>query len=78
MTYYDAACVRAALASLVREDQGTPPAERQQRAQWDLDRALELLDKARETGEFKGMISLDEIRREPTLDLLRRIPGSSS
>ena len=74
MTYYDAACVHAALARLALEDQGKPLAERQQLAQRDLDRALELLDKARETGEFKGMIRLDEVRREPTLDLLHTNP----
>ena len=45
--------------------------ERQPLAQQDLDRTLALLDQARSTGEFKGMIRLDEIRREPTLDVLR-------
>ncbi len=74
MTYYDAACVHAALASLALEDQGEPSAQRHQLARRDLDRALELLDKARETGEFKGMIRFGEIRREPTLDLLRANP----
>ena len=54
MMYYDAACVHAALAQLALQDQGKPPAERQQLAQRDLDRTLELLDKARATGEFKG------------------------
>ena len=56
MTYYDAACIHAALAKLALEDQEKPLAERQRLAQRDLDRALELLDKARATGEFKGMI----------------------
>ena len=57
MTYYDAACVHAALAKLALQDQGKPLAERQRLAQRDLDRTLELLDKARSTGEFKGMIT---------------------
>jgi len=74
MSYYDAACVYAALARLALQDQGKPPADRQQPAQRDLDRALELLDKASATGEFKGMIHLDEIRREPLLDPLRSRP----
>jgi len=74
VTCYDAACVHAALARLALQDQGKPLAERQQLAQVDLDRTLELLDKARETGEFKGMIRLDEVRRDPTLDLLRANP----
>ncbi len=74
MTGYDAACVHVALAKLAIDDQQAPLAERQRRAQRDLDRALELLDKARATGEFKGAIRLDEIRREPLLDLLRNHP----
>jgi hypothetical protein len=74
MVYYDAACVHAALARLALQDQAKPLAERQQLAQRDLDRTLELLDNARATGEFKGMIRLDEVRRDPTLDLLRAHP----
>jgi eukaryotic-like serine/threonine-protein kinase len=74
MTYYDAACVHAALAQLVLHDHGKSPAEHQPRAQRDLERALELLDKARETGEFKGTIGLDEVRRERLLDPLRSHP----
>ena len=74
VTYYDAACVHAALARLALQDQGKPLAERQQLAQRDLDRTLDILDKARATGEFKGMIRLDEVRRDPTLDLLRAHP----
>ncbi len=46
MTYYDAACVHAALARLALQDQEKPLAERQQLAQPDLDRTLELLDNA--------------------------------
>ena len=60
MICYDAACIHAALAKLALQDQGKPPAERQRLAQRDLERALELLDKTRATGEFKGTIPLDE------------------
>ncbi len=74
MASYDVACLHAALARLALQDQGKPLAERQQLAQQDLDRTLELLDKARATGEFKGMIRLEEVRREPLLDLLRSNP----
>ena len=74
MIYYDAACIHAALAKLALQDQGKPPAERQRLAQSDLERALELLDKARAAGEFKGMIHLDEVRRERLLDPLRSHP----
>ncbi len=74
MQSYDAACVHVALAKIAIGDEQAPLAERQRRAQRDLDRALELLDKARATGEFKGMIRLDEIRREPLLDPLRANP----
>ena len=71
MLYYDAACVHAALARLTLQDQRRPPAERQQLADRDLERALALLDKARSGDEFKEMIHLDEIRRERLLDPLR-------
>jgi eukaryotic-like serine/threonine-protein kinase len=74
MIYYDAACIHSALAKRALEDQGQPPAERRRLADRDLDRTLDLLDKARATGEFKGMIRLDEVRRDPTLDLLRADP----
>jgi hypothetical protein len=74
MLYYDAACRHAALAKLALEGQGRPPAERQRLAQRDLDAALDLLDRAREIGDFKGEIRLDEIRREPTLDPSRSHP----
>ena len=46
MTSYDAACVHVALARIAIGDQQAPLAERQRRAQRDLDRALELLDLA--------------------------------
>ena len=72
MTYYDAASVHATLARLALDDQTKPLAERQPLAQQDLDRALKLLERARATGEFKGMIRLEEVRRDPTLDLLRK------
>jgi hypothetical protein len=74
MSYYDVACIHAALAQGELRDQGRPPAERQQLADRDLERALEFLDKARAGGEFKGEIHLDEIRRDLTLDPLRLHP----
>jgi serine/threonine-protein kinase len=71
MTFYDAACIHAALAkqSLGARDQ--PPAERQWLAQSDSERALDLLEKAWSTNEFKEMIRLNEVRRETLLDPLR-------
>jgi tetratricopeptide (TPR) repeat protein len=74
MLFYDQACVHAALAQLALQDQGRPPAGRQQLADRDTERALELLDKARAGGEFKGTIQLDEVRRDSTLDPLRSHP----
>ena len=76
MLCYDAACVHAALAKLTLQDQRKPPAERRRLAQicGDLDRALELLDKARATGEFKGMIRLDDVQKEALLNPLRTDP----
>ncbi len=74
MLYYDAACLHAALAKLALQDPGKPPVERQQLAQPDLDRALDLLDKARSDKEFQGMIRLDEVRKETLLDPLRTNP----
>jgi tetratricopeptide (TPR) repeat protein len=74
MFYYDAACVHAALYQLALQDQGRAPAERQQVADRDLERALELLDKARLEDEFKELIRLDEIRKETPLDPLRSHP----
>jgi eukaryotic-like serine/threonine-protein kinase len=74
IAYYDAACVHAALARLAVQDQTKPLAEGQQLSQRNLDRALDILDKARATGEFKGMIGLDEVRRDPTLDPLHSHP----
>jgi tetratricopeptide (TPR) repeat protein len=71
MPYYDGACIHAALARLALEDQKDPSSERRRLADRDMERALELLDKARATGEFKGMIRLDEVRRESLLDPLR-------
>jgi eukaryotic-like serine/threonine-protein kinase len=74
MLHYDAACVHAALAQLALQDRARTPPERQQRAQLDLDRAVENLDQARSTGEFRGTVRFDEIRREPLLDPLRSNP----
>jgi tetratricopeptide (TPR) repeat protein len=74
MLNYDAACIRAALAKLALRDQGKLSAERQWLADGDLERALDLLDKARSEGEFKEMIRLDEIRKETLLDPLRSHP----
>jgi hypothetical protein len=55
-------------------DEQIPPAERQRLAQQDVERALELLDKARSEGDFKGQIHLEEVRRERLLDPLRADP----
>jgi tetratricopeptide (TPR) repeat protein len=74
MTYYDAACVHAALAQLALQEQGRPPAERRQLADREAGRALDLLDKARSDDEFKEMIRLGEVRRETLLDRLRTNP----
>jgi len=74
MTYYDAACIHAALATIGLEDRQAPPEERQRLAQQDLERALELLDKARANDEFKSMIRLGDVRREALLDPLRSHP----
>ena len=73
-------CLRPRSPGAIRiEDQAKPEAVRHQLAQRDLDRTLDLLSQARATGEFKGMIRLDEVRRNPTLDMLRHgLPGSSS
>ena len=79
MLSYDAACLHAALAQRTLQDQAKPQAERQRLAQQDLERAMEYLDRARSDGDFKGPISLDEVRRERLLDpLLLCNPGSSS
>jgi serine/threonine-protein kinase len=74
MTFYDAACIHAALAKLILQDQGKPLSERQRLADQDIEHALDLLDEARSTNEFKEMIRLDEIRRETLLDPLRANP----
>jgi tetratricopeptide (TPR) repeat protein len=74
MTCYDAACVHAALAQLALEDEGRSPAERRQRAERDLELALDLLDKARSSGEFKDITLLDGIRSQRLLDPLRSRP----
>jgi hypothetical protein len=74
MLCYDAACAHAALAKVTLHDRGRPPAERQNLARRDIERALEFLDKSRAEGEFLGEINLDEVRREPLLDPLRSHP----
>jgi hypothetical protein len=74
MTCYDAACIHSALVKRALEDRGRPVAERRRFAARDLERALELLDKAHATDEFKGMISLDELQKEALLDPLRSHP----
>ena len=74
MIYYDAACIHAALAGLALQDQGGSRAERQRFADRDLESAVELLDKARATGEFEGAVKCDEIRRERLLDPLHSHP----
>ncbi|MFI5457217.1 MAG: protein kinase [Isosphaerales bacterium] len=74
ITCYDSACIHSALSKCALEDQGQPPGERRRLADRDLERALELLDKARATGEFKGTIRLDEVRKETLLDPLRTNP----
>ena len=78
MTYFDAACVHAVLAQVALNDHRKPLRERQQLAQRDLDRGLELLDRSRATGEFKGMIRLDEVCAIRRLSCCEPIPGSSS
>ena len=74
MAYYDAACIHAALAKQALENRLLTPAQRQAFSKRDLDRSLELLDKARANGDFQGMIHLDEIRREAILGPLRSDP----
>jgi hypothetical protein len=74
MTYYDGACIHAALSKLALEQRGKPATERERLAQSDLERAMELLDKARTAGEFRRAIRLDEVRREKILDPLRTNP----
>jgi hypothetical protein len=74
MIYYDGACIHAALAHLALQDRGKPPETRQRLARPDLERALELLGKARTSGEFQTMIPLDEVRKETLLDPLRSDP----
>jgi serine/threonine-protein kinase len=74
MICYDAACVHAALAQLALRDKGRLPTERQQLADRDLEHAVDLLDKARASDEFKEMIRIEEIRRERLLDPLRSHP----
>jgi eukaryotic-like serine/threonine-protein kinase len=71
MTYFDGACIHAALSTLALEQRGRPATERELLARSDLERAMELLDKAHATGEFRGSIRLDEVRREKLLDPLR-------
>jgi hypothetical protein len=58
----------------VLQDRGRPPSERQRLADRDLERALDLLDKARSQGEFKKIIRLEEVRRESLLAVLRSHP----
>jgi tetratricopeptide (TPR) repeat protein len=74
MLYYDAACVHAALAQLAAQDKKSLPAERRRVADRDIRRALELLDTAHATGEFKGWYRLDTVRSERLLDALRAHP----
>jgi hypothetical protein len=74
LTYYEGACIHAALSTLALEPRGRPATEREQLARSDLERALELLDKAHATGEFREAIRLDEVRREKLLDPLRADP----
>jgi serine/threonine protein kinase len=74
MLYYDAACIHAALAQLALQDRGRSPAERQRLADRDLERALEILDRAGATGEFKDSIHPGEVRREALLAPLRSHP----
>jgi tetratricopeptide (TPR) repeat protein len=74
LRYFDAACLQAGLAKLALEAREPLLAEQRRLAQRDLDRALELLDKARAAGEFKGIISLSELRRETLLDPVRSNP----
>jgi eukaryotic-like serine/threonine-protein kinase len=74
LLYFDAACLQAAQAKLALAAGERLPAEQRRLVQRDLDRALDILDKARAAGEFKGIISLGEVRRETLLDPLRTNP----
>ena len=51
-----------------------PAVERDRLVQQDRRRALELLEKSHASGEFVGMVRLEEIRRERLLDPLRAYP----
>ena len=70
MIHYDAACIYAALAKLILQDQGKPPSERHRLAQKDFESALDFLEKARSADEFNEYVHLDEVRRESLLDPL--------
>jgi serine/threonine-protein kinase len=74
MTYYDAACVHAAFAKLQSENTKQPLSGVVWPTGEELDRALELLELARSSGEFRRMIRLDEVRLEVLLDPLRSHP----
>ena len=74
LLYFDAACLQAALAKHALEARERMTAEQRQLAHEDLDRAMDILDRARASFEFQRAISLDEIRKESLLDPLRANP----
>ena len=74
ITNFDASCIHSALAGRTLDDKAKPLENRRQLAEGDIASALRFLDRARITGEFHSMISLDELRREPLLDPLRSDP----
>ncbi len=74
ITCFDSACIHASLVKVrVSENQGSP-ANRQRTARAEIERALDYLEKSHATGEFKGYHNLDQLRRDPTLDILRSEP----
>ncbi len=73
ITHFDAACVHAALARLGDDDRH-PTADRRRAARADYEQAQDHLEKARGAGDFQGINTPDEVRRDPTLDILRSDP----
>ena len=71
ITHFDAACVHAALAARRRRPapDGRPASGRAGRL-----RSQDHLEKARGAGDFQGINTPDEVRRDPTLDILRSDP----
>jgi serine/threonine-protein kinase len=74
MLYYDAACVHCALAIDIISGVKNEKPEIRELAKRDLDRAFELLDSSRSSGELKSAIPPEEIRGEKLLAPLRSDP----